>query len=242
MSRAAFSSARATCPHALQTNSDRLLYVQHVDRASRKEKRSRDPSPRLKPGGPRQVLLTGEGPRRPPRAVILSYPDASGTPQGCGRFGDRRMGEPLDTLGLYYDERSYVEPGMVQGGVPSGGPPGMTGRQVAGKGFLDAYLDAGEAGRLVAILARPSGREPLRKALERTPRRGGGRGGSRWSRSRTSTRPSSRTPPRRWSISPPRPTPGTPGRARPGAPTPSRSPGWRRPRPRSEAWRRCGTW
>jgi glycosyltransferase involved in cell wall biosynthesis len=79
------------------------------------------------------------------------------------------MSEPLDALGLYYDEGSYVEPGMVQGGVPSGGPPGMMGRQVACKGFLDAYLDAGEAGRLVAILARPSGREPLRKALEAHP-------------------------------------------------------------------------
>ena len=62
------------------------------------------------------------------------------------------MGEPLDALGLYYDERSYVEPGMVQGGVPSGGPPGMTGRQVAGKGFLDAYLDAGD----VPVMCFPS--------------------------------------------------------------------------------------
>ena len=58
-------------------------------------------------------------------------------------FGGRGVSEPLSTLGLYYDESFYAEPGMVQGAVSGGRPLGLLGRQVACKGFLEAYLLGG---------------------------------------------------------------------------------------------------
>ena len=79
------------------------------------------------------------------------------------------MSEPLNTLGLYYDENFYTEPGMVQGAVSGGRPAGLLGRQAACKGFLDAYLLGGAVEHLVAILAKPTGRESLRKLIESSP-------------------------------------------------------------------------
>jgi hypothetical protein len=52
---------------------------------------------------------------------------------------------PEPVIALVYDDDAYVEAG--------GGAPGLMGRQVAGRSFLDAYLEHGTFSRLAALVS-----------------------------------------------------------------------------------------
>ncbi len=65
-------------------------------------------------------------------------------------------------IALYYDDGGYTETLKRPAGVKPGAPVGLMGRQVAGKEFLDAYLNYGRWTELVALTPnRTSGQSLL---------------------------------------------------------------------------------
>src|SRR5262245_33305847 len=82
--------------------------------------------------------------------------------------GVRRYSEPIVSetrashpIALLYDDDAYVEtldrPQKAQGS----GPMGLMGRQVAGKEFLDAYLEHGRWNDLVALVRNQASADSL---------------------------------------------------------------------------------
>src|SRR5262249_60950851 len=79
------------------------------------------------------------------RPARRSSPPARRSPPMTGE------GEPI--VALVYDDDAYVEAG--------GAAPGLMGRQVAGRSFLDAYLGHGTFAELAALVHNRAAARPL---------------------------------------------------------------------------------
>jgi glycosyltransferase involved in cell wall biosynthesis len=76
---------------------------------------------------------------------------------------------PTADVALYFDPDAYVEQLGPLTRPEAGAPRGLMGRQVAGKEFLDAYLDHGRCDTLTAVVRSRNRAEPLVRLCQEHP-------------------------------------------------------------------------